>query len=307
MSKITTVYSSKQNYIYAVNELASQLNDQKPHLIIYFASSFYDSAKLSKQMNEVFCDATTIGCTTAGELCNSHILDKSIVAMSFPKNEIGDFTIGINEGISHSDSTESIFNDFESYFNEKMLLMNPKKYFGLVLFDGLSNKEDSLMLKIGALTNINFIGGSAADDQVYESTYIFYNGKCYTDASLLMLCKPNISFDFIKTQSFEILKQTLTCTKLDESDRTVIEFNNLPASKAYSNILGVEESKLAVFEIILPVVPAIAVAPRAKALKMSVPLLIPPSIKIGILPLISSAISGRQSIVDRRLSNCLPP
>ena len=50
-----------------------------------------------------------------------------------------------------------------------------------------------------------------------------------------------------------------------------------------------------------------ALAPSATAFIISVPLRIPPSSKISILPFTVSEISGRTSIVARLVSSCLPP
>jgi hypothetical protein len=48
-------------------------------------------------------------------------------------------------------------------------------------------------------------------------------------------------------------------------------------------------------------------APSASALKISVPLLIPPSIAMGIFPAATGAHSLKASSVAGALSNCLPP
>ena len=57
------------------------------------------------------------------------------------------------------------------------------------------------MDKIGNLTNILFVGGSAGDDLKFEATYVFANGTVYTDAAVLALLKPRVGFEVIKTQS----------------------------------------------------------------------------------------------------------
>jgi hypothetical protein len=116
--------------------------------------------------------------------------------------------------------------------------MDPQKYVGIVLVDGLSCAEEGLMESIGDLTNVTFIGGSAGDDLKFKSTYVYTKGKCYTNAAVLALIKPRKGFTFIKAQSFRDLNKTLEVTKADEAKREVFEFNGKPAAIAYAEAVG---------------------------------------------------------------------
>ena len=92
--------------------------------------------------------------------------------------------------------------------------------------------EEKVMDSIGNKTMVYFIGGSAGDDMTFKGTYIFADGKAYTNAALLALLKPKKSFSFIKTQSFCRKERILEPTKVDEETRTVYEFNGKPAVDA---------------------------------------------------------------------------
>ena len=50
-----------------------------------------------------------------------------------------------------------------------------------------------------------------------------------------------------------------------------------------------------------------AVAPKASALKISVPRRMPPSMNTGMRPPTAATISGRHSMVERRVSSPRPP
>jgi hypothetical protein len=95
------------------------------------------------------------------------------------------------------------------------------------------------MESIGELTSIMFIGGSAGDDLKFQKTYVYANGKAYSDAAVLVVFKPTKGFDFIKTQSFLPSNHILEATKVDEPNRKVLEFNHKPALVAYAEKLGV--------------------------------------------------------------------
>ena len=110
---------------------------------------------------------------------------------------------------------------------------------GIILCDGLSGMEESIMEKIGDLTDVIFVGASAGDDMKFKETFVYAGGKAYTNAALLLMIKPTVEFSFIKTQSFKKLDQTLTATKVDEAARVVQEFNGKPAVQAYAEALSI--------------------------------------------------------------------
>jgi len=121
-----------------------------------------------------------------------------------------------------------------------MKVMDPLKYVGIILTDGLSGAEEKLMETIGDMTNVTFIGGAAGDDLKFKQTFVYANGKIYSDAAILLLIHTPRGFDVIKTQSFKILNKKLTVTKADEANRQVIEFNGKPAVDEYAKVLGVK-------------------------------------------------------------------
>jgi hypothetical protein len=94
------------------------------------------------------------------------------------------------------------------------------------------------MDRIGDLTNVTFIGGSAGDDLKFANTYVYANGKSYTNAAVMALLEPGVKFSFVKTQSFNKLPKTLVVTKANEFKREVLEFNHKPAAVAYAEAVG---------------------------------------------------------------------
>ena len=64
---ITTAYSTK-GLPDAVADLKAQSAGCKPRAVIFFASSKYDPAELSRQMQAAFPGACVAGCSTAGEI-----------------------------------------------------------------------------------------------------------------------------------------------------------------------------------------------------------------------------------------------
>jgi hypothetical protein len=234
---IKTAYSLNTDTQKAVADIQTQLQGFDPKLIIFFASSSIAPDEIAECMESAFPKAETFGCSTAGEITTGKMLTKSIVAMAFNRQAIKDSKVEVLEDLDKE--SNRAFNAFQRHFNKPMREMDPKKYVGIILVDGLCYKEELIMDKMGDLTNVTFIGGSAGDDLKFESTYVFANGKSYNQAAVLAILEPATEITFVKTQSFRELPQKLTVTKANEFNREVYEFNGKPAAIAYAEALGV--------------------------------------------------------------------
>lgn len=236
--KIQSVYSTNQNVNDAVKEIKNQIKVSEPKLIMFFASSKYNQEELAAKMKEAFNNSDVVGCSTAGELVSGKMLDNSIVAMAFAKEKIGNLKVEVIENLKNSVDPQKAFESFEKYFSEKLSNMDFKKYFGIILVDGLSNSEEKLMDKIGTKTNVNFIGGSAGDDLKFQKTFVSANGKAYSDAAVIVLVKPEAEFDILKTQSFVTTDKVFTATKVDEEKREILELDGKPAAEVYAEAIN---------------------------------------------------------------------
>lgn len=237
MSVITAVTEDKVMEV-AVLKIQSELAVSEPKMVLYFASSSYNPQEIAPAMNNAFPGATVFGCTTSGEIISGKMTKGSIVAMGFGADIIGDINIQIVHNISTEDNVPQVFNSFADYYQTPPLELDPEKYVGIVICDGLTRAEEKIIDSIGNLTNVTFIGGSAGDDLKFASTYVFANGQAYSNAGLLALLKPIGRFDFIKTQSFNNTNKTLVATKVDEANRIVIEFDHKSAVEAYAEAIG---------------------------------------------------------------------
>ena len=242
---VTVAYSEQERVEDLIQELQEHTQQlQAPGMLVYFASSKFPSDEICRRMQGLFPDIPVFGCTSAGEIVSGKMLKGSVVAMLFDKKAIGDVKIEIIDTRDIEQSVPLAFKNFEDYYKTSMADMDYQQYVGMILIDALSLAEERLMEKIGDLTNVTFIGGSAGDDLKFEKTSIYANGKVYTDAALLALIKPKVGFDVIKTQSFCPLKPTLHATKVNEDTRDVLEFNGKPAVAVYADALGVSTDQL---------------------------------------------------------------
>jgi hypothetical protein len=239
------VASSSKTTINGISaELHTSLANANPKLLVFFSSPKIDPIEFNAELKKLFPDIPAIGCTTAGEIVSGKMMKNSVVVMSIGTDVLDDVAIGIVENVNDTNQIIPVFSHFEKHFKTKMTALDFSTFVGIILVDGLKGAEESVMDKIGTLTDITFIGGSAGDDLAFKQTKVFANGKVYTGAAILALMKVNHGFDIIKTQSFNITDKVLIATKVDEPNRIVHEFNNKPATEAYAELLGISVSEL---------------------------------------------------------------
>jgi hypothetical protein len=241
---IKTAYSEKMIDLVG-DDIKAQLGEFKPNFAVFFASAKYDPERLSSVMKDAFGSMPMIGASTAGEIVSGKMLQNSVVAMFFDKETVADVKVEVAESIKTENSIADVFARFEKQFGVPMASMDIDKYVGLILVDGLSGAEEKLMDKIGNLTDVIFIGGSAGDDLKFQQTFVYVNGKGYGNAAALALVKLTKGFDIIKTQSFCSLGKSLIATEVEEQTRKVVTFNDRPAVDAYAQALGVKPEEAA--------------------------------------------------------------
>jgi hypothetical protein len=244
--KFKTAHSVKTDINAAIEEIKNSIEDNNTRFVIFFSSSNYNAIEVSKGMKDAFKKLPVVGCTTSGEISSNCMSDNGLVAMAIGDEVVDDIAIELIPDLSDPlNGVEKAFSNFEKHYGLKMKEMSAEKYVGMILTDGLSGAEEALNERIGDLTNVMFVGGSAGDDLAFDKTYVFADGKVYTNASLLILIKSKLPFDIIKTQSFEPTENKLFVTKADESKRCVMEINEKPATQAYAESLGVPEKDVA--------------------------------------------------------------
>ena len=243
--KVKTAYSSSKDTISIITDLKEQIGSFNSRLILFFASPAINPGLISGEIQKAFPKSQTMGCSSSGEIISGKMLDKSIVLMAFGPEIVDDCKIEVLTNISSDNNqVDDAMDSFGHYYNHDVANLDPEDYVGMVLIDGLSGKEEKINERIGDLTNITFIGGSAGDDLQFEKTYLYANGKTYTNAAVLVLIKSNTNFDILKTQSFNITDKKAAITKVDEANRKVIEINHKPATKAYADLVGVSNEEV---------------------------------------------------------------
>ena len=124
----------------------------------------------------------------------------------------------------------------------------PSNVFAMLLVDGLSNAEETIVAAIHwEIDDIELVGGSAGDGLCFERTVMIHNGAVAQRAAILMMVESEFPFRVFKTQNFEPTPIKLVVTAADTENRIVYELNAEPAAREYAAAIGLLPDDLGPF------------------------------------------------------------
>jgi len=241
---VKTTYSAQPDPKLAAQELRRAIGDLDARFVLFFASPSHSPEALGEALAGEFGDVPSIGCTTAGELVSGSMLKKSVVLLAGDDQTLRGAHVALVEDMQREAAVAAALETLGRAAGSAPADLDPERYVGLVLHDGLSLAEEQVMSQLSARTNVPFVGGSAGDDARFERTYVYVNFAPHRGASALALLEPSGSFGILKTQSFEVTDRVLEVTQVDEATRTVQGFNGQPAAEEYARQLGVQPGEL---------------------------------------------------------------
>lgn len=224
-----------------------------PAFVVYFASTCHSLAALSAAMKAAFPRAASIGCTTAGEISSGKMATCSMVGIALSPEIVSAGATAVLEDLKSPLAVCAALESLSAQIGRPLSELEPDTHVGLILADGLSGAEETVMEQIRDLTDIPFVGGSAGDDLAFHATLVAANGCAFEHAAVLALLRLPAGYRVIKTQSFRSLRKVLTATEVDEAARTVRRFNGVPAAEAYAQALEIESASAAARFISNPV------------------------------------------------------
>lgn len=222
----------------AVEELTTQLGNEKCSSIIFFSNAAYNPDILSASIKAAF-SCPVIGCTTAGEILSPEgYCEQSIAAVSFHTPKIAMTPIFIPSLAEYAKGNISLRIPPKN-------VKRSSRCFALMLIDGLSMLEERTLAYLShQLRGIPLVGGSAGDGLNFKKTRIYYDGLFTDNAAVIAFFESDIPFTTFQIQHFIPTEIKLVITEADVTARKVMEINGLSAAIEYARIVGCDPEKL---------------------------------------------------------------
>lgn len=223
----------------AAREFHAGVKQPDMAMVVFFCSSKYDLDALADELNQLFGSVPVIGCTTAGEIGPAGYCGQSLSGVSF-SSCAGAVVAGCLPNLRDFEISQG--QAFVQGLLQQQEAHSPKgsNAFALLMIDGLSVREESVVRTLqAALGSIHLCGGSAGDDLKFASTKVFHEGAFRDNSAVLLVVSTPLPIRIFKTQHFISENERLVVTEADAAQRIVKEINGLPAAEEYARVLGV--------------------------------------------------------------------
>ncbi|MGB1257190.1 MAG: FIST N-terminal domain-containing protein [Thiolinea sp.] len=234
-----------------VNDPATEILQNLPPIpyafLIVLVSPAGDLQTLSATLQAQANIAHVIGARTAGEICDIGYSESKVVVLGFPASHFEVTTRLISELDKRNEIQfgRDILQDRQTLQTQRPDFENE---FAFLLADGLSMREETLVLAIStALGSTQLFGGSSGDGLRFESAPIVYDGEVYENAAVLVLARSRCEIRIFREGHFDPSEKRLVVTGAIPEQRLVTEINAESAAPEYARIVGIDPEKLSPF------------------------------------------------------------
>lgn len=209
-----------------------QAKDTEADLVIVFASANFTQEDLLQGVTSVTKSSPLVGCTGAGEITIRGAEKRAVAVMTISSDKI-EFATGLGERIEadaraagHHAAREAVKKGIK---NRSVFMMLP---------DGLTGNGADVIRGIQENLGTSFpiVGGSAADEFLFERTFQYYNGKIFCDSISGVLFGGNIAFGIGARHGWRPLgkHRKVTQARLNRIEK----IDNKPAVEIYEDYFG---------------------------------------------------------------------
>ena len=233
----------------AVADIRAEIDGGDFQYIVAFFGIDHDAEVLAAALSEAFPGIPVSGCSTAGEIGPSGMMQGGLLLIAFPREGFSVHSELITEidrfGVEHATDAVRRLKGCVAHSPRRL---RPDNRFAMLLVDGLSNAEENIVAAINwELDDTELIGGSAGDGICFERTVMIHKGAVAHRAAILMMIESDFPFRVFKTQNFEPTAIKLVVTAADTENRIVYELNAEPAAREYAAAIGLLPDDLGPF------------------------------------------------------------
>lgn len=228
-----------------INSALTPLHDISPNLLIVFADiSFFSEPEQADKLIKQFPHATIIGCSTAGEICNTNVLDKQLIITAVQLNEQPKLatTTLINMADSFDAGTR-IGEQLKSDSLKAVIVLGPGLAInGTALVEGMTQQLGK---------EIPITGGLAGDGGAFKQTWTLSNqGASANSIVAIGLTGDKLNFahgSFGGWKPFGPARKVTHC-----EDNVLYELDGEPALNIYKRYLGDHAKDLPASGLLFP-------------------------------------------------------
>jgi len=210
-------------------DLHDQLKGSPPQLVVVFASSHVPLERVMRAAKERFPDATSIGCSTAGEFVGGAEGKGHFVAWALAGDDV---TVSAGLGTGLKANAEAALAD--------AIVMPPEDAerphrMAILLLDPLSgNGEEASMLAMTMLgPTVRLAGGAAGDDLGFKRTEVALGSQVANDAVVVAVLSSRRPLGIGVKHGHKPISKPLTVTKAQDS--VVHELDGKPAFQVWKD------------------------------------------------------------------------
>ncbi|MEM6972970.1 MAG: FIST N-terminal domain-containing protein [Pseudomonadota bacterium] len=230
----------------AVSSLAQAIGTRDLAVVMIFFPRRLSPSAVADAAARRFAGTPVVGCTTAGEIAGGYLTD-AVLAIGLPKSNFVAATRTLT-GLASLESGAVASAVLAARMEVSSAQADWPGTFAMLLVDGLSRAEDTLVASITpALGAIPLFGGSAGDGLEFEQTFVLSDGVARQDAAVIMLVQSRCPVHVFRFDHFRPTDTRMVVTKADPARRLVSEINAEPAAVEYARIVGLDPGQLGPF------------------------------------------------------------
>jgi hypothetical protein len=214
--------------------------------VLFFASPSVAGSAVAARLMERFPGVPVIGCTSAGEFTERRTATNAVSAVVLPRGVVhrGAAALArLDDGVEQA--VTAAVAQVERQLQVSLRDVDPTRYVGLVLIDGIHGSEERVNEILGNLAPLmSFVGGSAGDDLQFAKTEVYCGGESSDHGAAVLVLDVAVPFTIVKSCSFEPAGKSFTITEADVPNRVVWQLDGRPAAEVYAEAVGCSVAEL---------------------------------------------------------------
>jgi hypothetical protein len=213
-----------------------------PTLVLAFHSVAHDPEEVARRFHEGMPGATTLGCTSSGEIGDRGMLRGGIAAIGLAPIS---FAVERVERVSSFlfEHGAGIVGRLAAGLGRSPAELDPRRDLFITLIDGMSGNEARLATAVSlAAPGLPIVGGCAGDDERYRETWTFLRGEAMRSSALVLAIEPAVPFIPFAVHHYEPTSERVVVTAADPETNRIAEIDGRPAVEVYAQLAGVPMS-----------------------------------------------------------------